>query len=1135
MRKAATSSSRRPRPSRRTAEACGGILACLEDNKMSRTKPTTKKGTAAAAAAAIVQKQHRAENGGGRNDQSTNTKSLSSSASLSSLSFSSPPPVKSVAFSSKLPRQQQSSSSQEPSSLSDHNDRQQKQQQHQQAFLDLSPFTASSASMDASEQDESDESSSNSSSETEDGDEEEEESDTEEEESPCESSGDDGDDDSSSHDSSVEDEQGEKEASDDCDDATTLSAVAEPLTGRSLHDSSTLKKKRRPPASKRGPTDAAASKEMDEHEDFEQVCRQLHRAKINVDDDDDDDEYNPDGEESNDDASSEEEASHDDEDDDDVLEFDDEEDSLVERRLEMARKKKEAEELASAAAAATSNGPQENDDAVATVLNDNDNDDQCEEHVDAAADPFDDDEEEENGSSRGGVNGSIVKDQTHSSDVSNNNNCIPTTTFSPEMEKMTRGLDRCELSDNDSRSASSTERHGETGNNNSSFFADQTIEAGADLLFDDDEDDYEQQSSFHGVATNMLNPRQNSSVNDADQKITLEQQISCRSCVNPGKATVKQATCTVPGESSKIVDTKGQGTMLSSTVNSRNMDNVEDIVDSTVHLEGVDEVFTDAHLKHKKADLLCVTQKRYRGAKQQTSGKLVNGSTKQAVIVKDKVSAVNQQIVKKKSPPSNHRLKSKPKSRSLHRSRSEGIIKPGKWALGSKIGSGAFGVVHIGMNTQTGTLMAVKSFEMDRAVMKDIRREIHLLKSLEHPNIVRYYGAEMDKNKLCIFQEWVPAGSVTELLARFGPFTLSVIRSYLSQTLSGLSYLHSQDIMHRDIKGSNILVNDEGIVKLADFGASKKLAELQSGKMMSLTVQGTPYFMAPEVFEGKYSVKADIWAVGCLAYQMAAGFPPWKNLGFTNPFALSTFVQKQTTPPTLVLNCPDSAQTDQASNYLRNLVEKCCNRVAHERPDASTLLDEAFFVSSNDISSSKSDDEQSTDPRGLFSPESHDTSSYLESPHTRRNSGNLQSPSLQNASSDCTHNRSNSIGPPCRSVLCSPPVPNQQSGAQHHLQANTMMQISPAPPCFSPTKLDPSRWPSWARKKYKESGGADVPVEECSKDLEVEEKENVEIVDSLEFSGDSSAYFLLQPSGVSTDVSCLLLGEKFLPPSSSKP
>jgi Protein kinase domain len=173
------------------------------------------------------------------------------------------------------------------------------------------------------------------------------------------------------------------------------------------------------------------------------------------------------------------------------------------------------------------------------------------------------------------------------------------------------------------------------------------------------------------------------------------------------------------------------------------------------------------------------------------------------------------------------------------RYRREGSVKRGKWKLGAKIGSGAFGVVHVGMNTHTGTLMAVKSLKMEPAMMKDAEREIQLLKSLKHENIVRYYGAEMDSKYLHIFQEWVPAGSISEMLSRFGPFPIPVLRNYLSQILEGLKYLHGNRIMHRDVKGSNILVNDEGIVKLADFGASKRFAQLKGDLMMSLTMRGS--------------------------------------------------------------------------------------------------------------------------------------------------------------------------------------------------------------------------------------------------------------------------------------------------------
>lgn len=181
------------------------------------------------------------------------------------------------------------------------------------------------------------------------------------------------------------------------------------------------------------------------------------------------------------------------------------------------------------------------------------------------------------------------------------------------------------------------------------------------------------------------------------------------------------------------------------------------------------------------------------------------------------------------------------------------FVEPGRWKLGSKIGTGSFGVVHVGMNTNTGTLIAVKSIHMQKTIMEDTKREIELLGSLEHPNIVCYYGGEVNRAKshLYIFQEWLPGGSVTSLLKRFGRFDIAVVRNYLSQIICGLAYLHENCVMHRDIKGSNILVNDSGIVKLADFGGSKRLSNLHNDMTMEMTVRGSEYelfFLLPDSF-----------------------------------------------------------------------------------------------------------------------------------------------------------------------------------------------------------------------------------------------------------------------------------------------
>jgi mitogen-activated protein kinase kinase kinase 3 len=99
------------------------------------------------------------------------------------------------------------------------------------------------------------------------------------------------------------------------------------------------------------------------------------------------------------------------------------------------------------------------------------------------------------------------------------------------------------------------------------------------------------------------------------------------------------------------------------------------------------------------------------------------------------------------------------------------------------------------------------------------------MRKLSHPNIVRYFGAELNDEEgvLNIFQEWVPGGSIATLLSKMGAFSVPVVRSYLRQVLLGLEYLHGHRIIHRDIKGGTILVDNSGTVKLADFGASKNM------------------------------------------------------------------------------------------------------------------------------------------------------------------------------------------------------------------------------------------------------------------------------------------------------------------------
>ena len=154
-------------------------------------------------------------------------------------------------------------------------------------------------------------------------------------------------------------------------------------------------------------------------------------------------------------------------------------------------------------------------------------------------------------------------------------------------------------------------------------------------------------------------------------------------------------------------------------------------------------------------------------------------------------------------------------------------IRQNQWKKGELIGAGAYGRVFMGMNELTGGLIAIKEmvFTQDNEKeMKSLQREVSLMRKFAHPNIVAYLGTEVgDANTLYIFTEWVPGGSLQSLLNKFGRFKESVVQNYTLQMLKGLKYLHENGVVHRDIKGSNILVDDRGNVKLCDFGASKQV------------------------------------------------------------------------------------------------------------------------------------------------------------------------------------------------------------------------------------------------------------------------------------------------------------------------
>ena len=130
--------------------------------------------------------------------------------------------------------------------------------------------------------------------------------------------------------------------------------------------------------------------------------------------------------------------------------------------------------------------------------------------------------------------------------------------------------------------------------------------------------------------------------------------------------------------------------------------------------------------------------------------------------------------------------------------------------------------------------MAIKQFcliDGSGQEIESFRREIEMMESLQHNNIVRYFGTDRTDKNLFILLEFVPGGSIEQMLSQFGAFSEEMVRRFTHHILSGVSYLHDCGIVHRDIKGANVLVSSSGVAKLADFGCSKKLSGMFTASM----------------------------------------------------------------------------------------------------------------------------------------------------------------------------------------------------------------------------------------------------------------------------------------------------------------
>lgn len=205
------------------------------------------------------------------------------------------------------------------------------------------------------------------------------------------------------------------------------------------------------------------------------------------------------------------------------------------------------------------------------------------------------------------------------------------------------------------------------------------------------------------------------------------------------------------------------------------------------------------------------------------------------------------------------------------------------WRKGGLLGMGTFAQVYLALNLRTGSLMAVKQVPIaeDQEVGKEVSslsHEVNLLRDLEHPNIVAVLGIERTPRMLNLFLEYVSGGSIHHLIKKFGPLPEPVVENYARQILSGLVYLHGRDIVHRDLKGGNCLIQPNGTLKLADFGTAKHIMA-STGVDAVGSLKGTVFWMAPELIRQQaVTTRSDIWSFGCTVIEMLTGYPPFSHM-----------------------------------------------------------------------------------------------------------------------------------------------------------------------------------------------------------------------------------------------------------------
>ncbi|KAM4797150.1 serine/threonine-protein kinase TAO1 isoform 2-T2 [Rhinophrynus dorsalis] len=250
-----------------------------------------------------------------------------------------------------------------------------------------------------------------------------------------------------------------------------------------------------------------------------------------------------------------------------------------------------------------------------------------------------------------------------------------------------------------------------------------------------------------------------------------------------------------------------------------------------------------------------------------------------------------------------------------------------------EIGHGSFGAVYFAHDVRTNEVVAIKkmsySGKQSNEKWQDIIKEVKFLQRIQHPNSIEYKGCYLREHTAWLVMEYC-LGSASDLLeVHKKPLQEIEIAAITHGALQGLAYLHSHNLIHRDIKAGNILLTEPGQVKLADFGSASIASPANS-------FVGTPYWMAPEVIlamdEGQYDGKVDVWSLGITCIELAERKPPLFNMN-----AMSALYH-------IAQNDSPSLQSNEWSDYFRNFVDSCLQKIPQDRPTSDELLKHMFVL-----------------------------------------------------------------------------------------------------------------------------------------------------------------------------------------------